>query len=65
LYADGLIHYRVGRSSKVEKEYKIKEVPGYVLVSRDGLVFSTNARHPSDALLEEDFKTLMKQDKKM
>lgn len=65
LYADGLIHYRVGRFSKVEKEYKIKEVPGYVLVSRDGLIFSTNARHPSDALVEEDFKTLMKQDKKM
>jgi hypothetical protein len=59
LFADGIIHFRVGADSHVANQYNIKEPPKYVLLSRTGVLVADDARHPSDAMLEEDLKELM------
>lgn len=59
LFADGIINYRIGSSSTVMEEYKIKGTPTFVILSKDGSVFDSNAKRPSDPLLEKDFKSLL------
>lgn len=60
LASDGIINYRIGQHSEIEKLYKIDEIPSFVLIARSGEVFDNKAKPPSDPLLEEDFKLLLK-----
>ncbi len=59
LYSDGIINYRIGSNSKIAKAFGLKEIPAFVLVERGGEVFDLSAKHPSDPLLEKDFKFLI------
>lgn len=61
MFADGIINYRIGSSSEITEEYKIKKTPSFVILSKDGSIFDLNAKHPSDPLLEKDFKSLQEQ----
>lgn len=61
LYSDGIINYRIGSKSRISDSYKVKEAPGFILLTRGGEVFNLNAKRPSDPLLEEDFKLLIEQ----
>ncbi len=59
LYTDGIINYRIGSHSQLAKSFDVKEIPSFVLLARNGEVFDLNAKRPSDALLEVDFKSLI------
>lgn len=59
LYTDGIINYRIGSHSALAKSLKVEDVPSFVLLARSGEVFDSNAKRPSDALLVEDFKSLI------
>ena len=59
LTSDGIINYRIGVNSEIEKLYMIDEIPSFVLIARNGEVFDNHAKRPSDPLLEDDFKLLM------
>ena len=60
LTSDGIINYRIGKDSEIEKLYKVDQVPFFVLIARSGEVLDRKAKHPSDPQLEEDFKLLLK-----
>jgi thioredoxin-related protein len=60
LFSDGIINYRIGDNADLAKEFKVKEAPTYVLISKQGEV-TTNAKHPNDPLLKEDLRQLMVQ----
>jgi hypothetical protein len=49
------------RKSKILKSFEISKIPSFVLISRSGEVFTLNAKHPNDSLLEQHFKVLMDQ----
>jgi len=57
-FSDGMINYRIGGSSEIAKDYKIKKAPAFILISKNGEV-DLHAKHPSDPLLEQDFKVLI------
>lgn len=59
LFADGIVHYRIGENARITSEYKIKDPPKFVLVSQSGTVFNANAKHPNDPMLEVEFKAMM------
>ena len=59
-YADGIINYRVGSNSGLAKLFHIKEAPAFILLSKNGEVFSQDAKRPSNPLLQDDFKFLLK-----
>lgn len=59
LTSDGIINYRIGGKSGVEKFYKVENIPAFVLIAKTGDVVDASAKRPSDPLLEEDFKLLM------
>lgn len=61
LFTDGILNYRIKDDSEILKMYKIKEIPAYVLVARNGSIFDFNAPHPDDPQLEADFKFLIGQ----
>ncbi len=63
LFADGIINYRIGEPADVAKSFKINKTPAYILLSKDGSVFSLDAKPPSDPLLEKDLKFLIEQGK--
>src|SRR5690606_27525282 len=57
--ADGLVNYRIGKHSKVSNSFGVKEAPGYILIDKDGKVFDTDAKLPSNKLLDKDFEKLL------
>ncbi len=59
LFTNGTINYRIGSKSEVARSYSVKEIPSFVLLSRDGEVFELNAKRPSDPLLQKDFEQLL------
>jgi thiol-disulfide isomerase/thioredoxin len=59
LFSDGIINYRIGSRSKLTKAFMVKEIPSFVLLTRNGESFNLNAKRPSNPLLEQDFKFLM------
>ncbi|MEO7992448.1 MAG: carboxypeptidase-like regulatory domain-containing protein [Chryseolinea sp.] len=58
---DGIINYRIGSNSQLTKSFKVNDTPAFILVSRNGEVFDSNAKRPSDPLLNDDFKFLIEQ----
>ncbi|MFZ6001344.1 MAG: carboxypeptidase-like regulatory domain-containing protein [Bacteroidota bacterium] len=62
LFADGIIHYRIGDHSDLARRYKLKEIPSYILLSRNGDAVSDFAKHPTDAQLQADFGQLLSQE---
>ncbi len=60
-YTDGIINYRIGGNSQLAKSFKVNGVPAFILVARNGEVFDSNAKRPSDPLLKDDFKFLIEQ----
>ncbi|MFM8912825.1 MAG: carboxypeptidase-like regulatory domain-containing protein [Flammeovirgaceae bacterium] len=61
LFADGIIHFRVGRNLDVMKEFKIRELPTFRLIEKTGENVDFEAKHPSNPLLEDDLRLLMKE----
>lgn len=59
-YADGIINYRIGANSSLTKFFNIKEAPAFILLSKNGEIFSQDAKRPSNPLLQDDFKILLK-----
>ena len=60
LASDGIINYRIGQDSEIEKLYKIGKIPSFILIARNGEVFDGDAKHPGNPLLEEDFGLLLR-----
>lgn len=60
LFADGIIHYRVGNHSALLKQFNVETEPAFVLLSKDGTVISTQAKSPSNPGLVDDLRGLMK-----
>ncbi len=58
-YVDGIIQYHIGKHSAIAKSFLINDAPDFVLISRNGEVYDSHARKPSDPLLLEDFKFLL------
>jgi hypothetical protein len=61
-FSDGIINYRIGKSSEFTKSLSVKNAPTFILFSENGDLIDS-PRRPSDPLLEEDFKLLMEQGK--
>lgn len=57
--ADGMINYRIGKHSKIAKQFGVKGIPGFVLIGPNGEVVDENAKPPSDPLLDQDFEKLV------
>ncbi len=60
LNTNGLINYRIGSNSKLTKSFRLKSLPSFVLIPRDGEMFDAEAKRPSNPALHEDFKLLLK-----
>jgi hypothetical protein len=56
LFADGIIHYRIGSRSELEREFKMKDVPHFVWIGKQGETLAAEAYPPSNPLLEREFK---------
>lgn len=63
LFTDGILNYRIEDNSAILKMYRVKEMPSYVLVARNGSTYDLIAPHPNDPQLEADFKFLIGQSK--
>jgi thiol-disulfide isomerase/thioredoxin len=51
LFADGIIHYRVGAAAASVREWRVKNLPHFVLIARNGTVMAQDAPPPgSDQL---------------
>jgi len=61
LYTDGIINYRIDDKSDLLKTFKVKALPSFALIARDGNIFALSAPHPTDAQLEKDFSFLIAQ----
>ncbi|MBI1770095.1 MAG: carboxypeptidase-like regulatory domain-containing protein [Bacteroidetes bacterium] len=59
LYADGIINYRIGEYSEIQKFFRVADPPAFILISRSGEVFDSNGKRPSNPALEDDFKLLL------
>lgn len=59
LYSNGIINYRIGKDSAILDSFHVKDIPAFILISRKGELFDSNAKHPGNPLLEEDFKFLL------
>jgi hypothetical protein len=62
-FSDGIVNYRISESSETAEQYNIKKTPAFILISKDGSLFDSSAKRPSDPLLEKDFKSLIEQPK--
>lgn len=58
-FSDGIINYRVGKASAIKSLYKIKSIPAFALISRNGDLL--RARHPSDPQLKEELNALLEE----
>jgi thiol-disulfide isomerase/thioredoxin len=56
LFADGIIHYRIGSRSTVEREFKLKDVPHFVWIGKNGETLASEAYAPSNPLLKREFQ---------
>ncbi|MFM8740485.1 MAG: TlpA family protein disulfide reductase, partial [Cytophagales bacterium] len=61
LFAEGIIHFRVGRDLDLMKEFKVREVPGFRLIERNGNKGDFAAKHPGNPQLEEDLAVLIRE----
>lgn len=61
LFTDGILNYRIEDNSAILKTYRVKEMPSYVLVARNGSTYNLIAPRPNDPQLEADFKFLIGQ----
>jgi len=57
MFSDGIINYRIGRNSSIEKKLQVHEIPTFVLIDRAGE--ASNAKRPSNPLLTPDIDALI------
>jgi hypothetical protein len=55
LFSDGIINYRIGSHSKLLKEYRVKELPAFLMIDKTGEILF-NVKKPSDSSLAADLK---------
>lgn len=60
-FSDGIVNYRISGLSETAQKYGVKKTPAFILISKDGGLFDSNAKRPSDPMLEKDFKSLLEQ----
>jgi len=58
LFADGIVSYRIADPSPLLKQYQIEKVPRFILLARDGAIFSSDAKWPDNELLKDDLRLL-------
>lgn len=58
LFADGIINYKIGSSSKLLDELKVRKIPAFILIAKDGNMLQDTKR-PSDVLLAHDLQSLI------
>jgi hypothetical protein len=63
LSSDGIINYRIGGHAEILRSLKVKDAPAFILISRNGDVFDSYAKHPSNPMLEGDFNFLLDKSK--
>ena len=59
-FSDGIINYRIGSGSTLLKNYKVKELPKFVSISKSGETVY-DAKAPSNNSIENDFRLLISQ----
>jgi hypothetical protein len=59
LYTDGVINYRIGKESDILKNFTVKGIPSFVLISREGECFDESSRHPGNPALEDELNSLL------
>lgn len=52
-FADGIIHYRVGGSAAVLREWNIRQLPHFVVIARDGSTWAGQAPFPGSTQIAE------------
>lgn len=60
LALEGFMHFRVGPNSGIASDYKLTEIPRYILIDKNGANHDLNARHPGDSQLKQDLDLLLK-----
>lgn len=60
LSVEGFMHFRVGPNSIVASDYKLTEIPRYVLIDKNGAIHDLNAKHPGDSQLKQALDLLLK-----
>ena len=58
LFADGMVNYRVGDHSQIARAYNVREIPSFLLVSKEGDV-TLNAKRPKDSTLQSDIRSMI------
>jgi thiol-disulfide isomerase/thioredoxin len=60
LALEGFMHFRVGANSGVASDYKLTDIPRYILIDKNGADHNLNAKHPGDPQLKQDLDLLLK-----
>ncbi len=60
LFADGIIHYRLGARCAAAREFQVKDVPHFVWIGKQGETLAPEAYAPSNPVLEREFKQLLR-----
>lgn len=63
LFADGIVHYRLGSTPAAAKEWNVKDLPSFVLLSRTGAHYGGYSRRPTDATIEVEIKMALDEQK--
>jgi len=61
LFAEGIINYRVGSANELKRLYHIREIPFFILLTKNGDVHRTEATNPGDPVFEKEIKALLQQ----
>lgn len=60
LFADGIVNYRISSRSELLQQYKIKKVPAYLVIKKDGEVFSVADKNGDfEPIHEADIRMLL------
>jgi hypothetical protein len=55
---DAIINYRIGSHTDIPKSFGIREIPGFVLIEKNGEIFDGEVKRPSDPLLDQILEDL-------
>jgi hypothetical protein len=58
LFADGILNYRIAENAQLINLFQVKEIPAFVLITKDGQLL-VDTKRPTDPTLEDDFKFLL------
>ena len=56
-FSDGVVNYRIGDHSRLIQQFKVRDLPTYVLILKDGEV--ENPKQPTDPTVSEELRNLI------